>query len=156
VDILSGTSAGGINAVFLAKALAQKDPDLKQLEGMWLRDADIDTLLNDGGKTSLLDSSRMYRLLVTAMGDMVQQTKDGGTDPLADRIDLFVTTTDLNGLAAPSELTDEAIDERIHRMVFHFECEKGGGAGDSAPPCNPMLAFAATRKGCAPSECSPW
>ena len=46
VDILSGTSAGGINAVFLAKALSEGQ-DFRVLEEMWLNQADISSLLND-------------------------------------------------------------------------------------------------------------
>jgi len=46
IDILSGTSAGGINAVFLAKALVRGCPSLSSLENFWLEE-DIDKLLND-------------------------------------------------------------------------------------------------------------
>src|SRR5271168_3904476 len=38
VDILSGTSAGGINAIFLAKALSEGQ-DFHVLEEMWLNQA---------------------------------------------------------------------------------------------------------------------
>ena len=47
IDLLSGTSAGGINAIFLAKALARKSKDLKDLRKLWMDEANIDTLLND-------------------------------------------------------------------------------------------------------------
>lgn len=146
VDILSGTSAGGINAIFLAKALSQKNRNLQLLKDMWLREADIDRLLNDRiahssqtGKTSLLNSQRMYDLLLEALARMETAPKDQSGGPLADQIDLFVTATDLNGLPAPIELTDKAIEERIHRMVFHF-CEDDGHFQEKF---NPMLAFAA-------------
>src|SRR5512144_923644 len=52
VDILSGTSAGGINAIFLAKALANNQP-MAQLEKMWVEQGDIELLIND--KTSVAD-----------------------------------------------------------------------------------------------------
>ncbi len=38
VDILSGTSAGGINAIYLAKALAN-DLSIQSLAEMWITDA---------------------------------------------------------------------------------------------------------------------
>ena len=47
VDIISGSSAGGINAVFLAKALACGNANLGKLADMWLKNADVDQLLND-------------------------------------------------------------------------------------------------------------
>src|SRR5207247_7542911 len=46
VDILSGSSAGGINAVYLAKALAN-DQDITQLKTLWIGEADLARLLND-------------------------------------------------------------------------------------------------------------
>src|SRR5512138_3825459 len=46
VDILSGTSAGGINAVFLAKALANNQP-MAQLQKLWEEEGDIELLIND-------------------------------------------------------------------------------------------------------------
>ena len=45
VDILAGASAGGINAVFLAHAIATGDP-LDPLTDLWLESADVDRLLD--------------------------------------------------------------------------------------------------------------
>src|SRR5947209_2742105 len=45
VDVLTGTSAGGINAVFLAKALAN-DQQLDKLMTLWKEKGDIGVLLN--------------------------------------------------------------------------------------------------------------
>lgn len=46
VDIMSGTSAGGINAIYLAKALAN-DQKIDQLKDLWLNEGDIALLIND-------------------------------------------------------------------------------------------------------------
>ena len=43
VDILSGTSAGGINGIFLAKALANGQ-DIQRLQELWVQEGDIETL----------------------------------------------------------------------------------------------------------------
>ena len=48
VDILSGTSAGGINAIYLAKAIAIRARDLKSVRDTWLNTADLERLLNTG------------------------------------------------------------------------------------------------------------
>jgi patatin-related protein len=135
VDIISGTSAGGISGVALAKALALKGRDLGPINDVWLNEAQLDKLLNDAGSdprkypphpsgkaTSLLNSERMYgKILETlrAMNDPRQHTLDAG--PFADKLDLFVTATDLTGLSAPIQLTGHKIDERVHKAVFHFE-----------------------------------
>ena len=73
VDVISGTSAGGINGIFLAKALAC-DADFGQLEKLWIEEGDFGLLINDdaaygglpkgtqraGPPQSLLNSDRMY------------------------------------------------------------------------------------------------
>ena len=66
VDIISGSSAGGINGVALAKALALKCRSMDVLKETWLNQAQLDSLLNDKllsrfrKTTSLLDSEHMY------------------------------------------------------------------------------------------------
>jgi patatin-related protein len=156
IDLLSGTSAGGINAVFLAKALAMKAKDLEDLRNLWMKEADIDTLLNDGKsadggryplstpRKSLFNSGRMYGLLRKAFDRMDDPERiETEARETADRIDLYVTATDLNGLVVPIELTDKPILERDHRSVFHFEYDPEESLNDFAGDSNAMLAFAA-------------
>lgn len=161
VDILSGTSAGGINAIFLAKALALGATNLDALAELWKTEGDLDKLLNDRGSeldlyksrkpaTSLLNSQRMYAKLLAAM-DAMDGTPRAGAAPMASEIDLFVTATDLHGIYKPIELADSTPEERIHRMVFHFRCESQEVAGlreakavsQFGSAYNAMLAFAA-------------
>jgi patatin-related protein len=152
IDLLSGTSAGGINAVYLAKALAN-DQDLQVLHDLWLAKADIDTLMNDDRSersrypsadppTSLLNSQRMYGLLLEAFDAMDRRPARRG---LVDELDLFVTATDLNGLATPIELTDTVVEERVHKVHFRFmySPRRLGSPNDFSREYNEMLAFAA-------------
>src|SRR5258708_31733150 len=87
VDVISGTSAGGINGVFLAKALTQNQT-MDGLKRLWLTEGDLDKLLNDkrsisdliGFKLkkpqeSLLNSQRMYRKLLDALDQMSKPAK---------------------------------------------------------------------------------
>ena len=81
VDILSGTSAGGINGIFLAKALA-KGQSIAELEELWVKEGDLGKLLNDSKSVegvnlpkpskqkSLLNSDRMYCKLLEAFTGM--------------------------------------------------------------------------------------
>lgn len=109
VDILSGSSAGGINAVFLAKALAN-DQAMDGLTKLWLDAGDIGTLLNDRKSKldglpaerppqSLLSSERMYVNLLEAFHQMEESNGTAAEpprrSPYARELDLFVTTTDL-------------------------------------------------------------
>jgi patatin-related protein len=155
IDILSGTSAGGINAVFLAKALAN-DQNLDEIHRIWLDEGDIDTLLNDEGsqpgtyrpdtpKTSLLNSQRMYGKLLEAFQGMDDQAARpaGYVSRLAKEIDLFVTTTDLNGVSLPIQLANSVVEERMHKAHFRFVYgpQRLGAPNDFLADYNPMLAF---------------
>lgn len=127
VDILSGTSAGGINAIYLAKALAN-GLSLDSLAEMWILDADMQQLLNDGkgrlpsflmedSPQALLNSRWMYMKLLAALQAM-SQTK--GIGALVGDLDLFSTTTDLSGLPIQMALTDKSVEELRYKNFFHF------------------------------------
>jgi patatin-related protein len=159
IDILTGTSAGGINAVYLAKALANDQP-LDELKKLWISEGDVGVLLNDaesdeglglGGQKppgSLLNSRRMYLKLLEALRGMddARRVGPGEESPLVDELDLFVTATDMNGRVLPLRLADGVAHERRHRNVFRFRyfTERVGGEhrNDFLPAYNPFLAFA--------------
>ena len=156
VDILSGTSAGGINGIFLAKALANGQ-DISDLENLWITEGDISTLINDKRSVekplklqdppaSLLNSQRMYLELLKAFDGM--EKKNSGT-PFVDELDLFVTTTDLSGVTLPIRLADSVVYERRHRNVLRFIYSKAevsfapADRNDFQAKYNPFLAYAA-------------
>ncbi len=168
VDILSGTSAGGINAVFLAKALANDQP-FKPLKDLWVNEGDINKLLNDKGsgeglkglpspsnQASLLNSQRMYYKLLYAIHQMErldakpavtpERNKDF-VSPYVGELDLFVTATDLRGLTLPLMVNGEKLFENRYRTVFrfHYSTEEAAGikSNDFTLGDNPFLAFAA-------------
>jgi patatin-related protein len=160
VDILSGTSAGGINAVFLAKALANDEP-LDVLERLWVDEGDITHLINDresaegvtssGARSSprsprsLLNGARMYEKLLAALGDMGRH-RDRAGGALVEELDLFVTATDLQGLQVPIRLADDVAYERRYRHVFRFRRRPRGSPdsrNDFADGNDEILAFAA-------------
>ena len=129
VDIISGTSAGGINGICLAKGLVRGLGELKALEKTWLNEGDIDKLLNDRQsqpdhytpkepKSSLFNSQRMYAKLLDAFKEM--QTASAGKRPHIQAMDLFITATDLRGLQLPVMLSDGRAFERMHKQVFPF------------------------------------
>ena len=129
VDIISGTSAGGINGICLAKGLVRGVDDLKALEQTWLNEGDIDKLLNDKEsqpdiypskepKTALFNSQRMYAKLLDAFQKMEKGGKKGYSH--VDSMDLFVTATDLRGVQRPVLLSDAKAWEHIYKHVFPF------------------------------------
>jgi patatin-related protein len=157
IDVISGTSAGGINGVFLAKALAN-DQGIDQLKQLWVKTGDFGELLNDkrrrrGTKPqSLLDGQFMYRELLKALEGMEGRGAPARADvppasPYADEIDLYVTATDLVGLSLPIRLAGGVVDEPRHRNVFHFSYATGQPGVEAhnhfGRGYNPFLAFAA-------------
>ena len=141
IDVLSGTSAGGINSVFLAKALAT-DNRIDDIAELWISKADMSILINDHGWSgkpkSLLDGGYMYRELLNAFNSMDKRKANSNTEHLSctSRLDLFVTATDLNGLRVDLQLEDVTVPEKRHRQAFHFQADDFGRQN------NPFLAFA--------------
>jgi len=161
VDILSGTSAGGINAIFLAKALANNQ-SIERLKQLWVKEGDLALLINDKQSVaglplenqvrpqSLLNSRRMYLKLLDAFHEMDQESPRDETyiSPCVDELDLFVTATDIQGLPLSIRLSDMKVLERRHRHVFRFKYAKqesvfGAHCNDLKRSHNPFLAFAA-------------
>jgi patatin-related protein len=165
VDVISGTSAGGINGVFLAKALA-RNQGMAGLKQLWLSEGDLGKLLNDkrsvrdlrGFKVkrpqaSLLNSQRMYRKLLEALDNMDTARAENTTEvekklsPLVRELDLFITTTDIDGIPLPIGLSDEVVYERRYKNVFHFRYATPEATGslrdDFIKENDPFLAFAA-------------
>jgi len=169
VDTITGASAGGINGIFLAKALV-RGQSLNRIQQLWIQEGAIEKLLNDRFSTdppvgydkkppALLNSKRMYFELLKAF-DGMDDVKPGlakssaaeASEPLIDELDVYVTTTDLNGVVLPMRLTDEVIYERRHKNVFHLIYPRENYSNDGnrlpddidfLPENNPFLAYAA-------------
>lgn len=154
VDVVAGTSAGGINGVFLSKALSQGQT-MDQIKQLWVEKGDIDTLLNDEQSIkplpryqlqqpaqSLLNSQAMYAHLLKALEAM--DGAEPASKPLVDDLDLFITATDLEGLILPLQLSlsDQIVFERRHKAVFHFS-HQNPAASRFDKSFNPQMAFAA-------------
>jgi patatin-related protein len=161
VDIISGTSAGGINGVFLGRAIAEKQ-DFGISADLWRETADIGELLNDGKSykglpatasrkaESLLNGLRLYwkaREALTKMAERKVKPADGFLPAYAEQLDLAVTSTDLGGLPLPIRLSDATtVLERSHRAVFRFSYGTPGAIGEEHSDFDDtdlMLGFAA-------------
>ncbi|HLO97089.1 MAG TPA: patatin-like protein, partial [Fimbriimonas sp.] len=135
IDILSGTSAGGLNNIFLAKALSNEQ-SLDKLAELWVNEGDIGKLLNDKGSAdasvhltpetppqSLLNSVRMQQRLLDAFLNMesLKNVSPDGQSRLVDHLDLYITATDLKGLEMGIVAnTGAPAVERKNRAVFHL------------------------------------
>lgn len=178
VDVLSGTSAGGLNAVYLAKALSH-DQDISKLRELWVEQGGFSEILNDADAAalhqqttsgrhdvserkparSLLSGDLMYLKLLAALEQMDQEA-DGDAAPLVDAVDCFLTTTDLRGLAMPVRLGEhDSIVEPRHRSVFHLRHGSREATGlpfdQFQSHRNPSLAFMARATSAHPAAFEP-
>ncbi|HVR99104.1 MAG TPA: patatin-like protein [Thermoanaerobaculia bacterium] len=160
IDVIAGTSAGGINGVILAKALAH-DLSVDDLTELWMTKASLSKLTNRyfglfrilAGRAPV-DGDALLGWLYDALVSMDVDPAAAGRRsllPTGDRLDLFVTATDRYGY--PQNLVvgdpDSAAEPR-HRHVLHFTypgVKRGCGPevkdDHFCPYWTPALAFAA-------------
>lgn len=176
IDIIAGTSAGGINGVVLAKAIA-RDASQEQLKRLWIDEGDLKKLLRApriGGlrgraamaigwqllrlnrPTSPLRSEQMSRLLIAALTDMDDVTDTSTLLPQGGSLELFVTTTDLHGfeVLVPSGVGGASQRDRYHAQVLEFRT-RGRDTGAFGPSGTPALAFAARATSSFPGAFAP-
>ena len=158
IDVIAGTSAGGINGVILAKALAHDVP-VDELTQLWMTKASLAKLTNNyfglfrvlAGRAPV-DGNAMLGWLHDALASM--DHADAGTHsllPTGDRLDLFVTATDRYGYPQNLVVGDpDSAAEARHRHVLHFVypgLKRGCGPevkdDHFCPYWTPALAFAA-------------
>lgn len=175
VDVIAGTSAGGINGIFLGKALAgNRSQDA--LRDVWFDDADmnqlvigprkfagipltwkakIPLLLKTALKHSPLRGDDMARWLYQALGKMDTDPSNGAASllPPGHPLDLWVTITDFYGYQRLIPLSrPRFVSDRRHRHVLNFHYESGG---DDEFGDNAALAFAARTTSCFPAVFPP-
>ncbi len=130
VDVIAGTSAGGINGILLARALAS-GADLRLVKSLWLDRGDVDELLHrldDADPASLLSSERFEERLRDGFKTLAEAGVEHGS---VEALDLFVSATHLLGsrrLFADS-LSGE-IPTLTHRRVFQLKRRPGYGRDD--------------------------
>ena len=170
VDLVAGTSAGGINGVCLARAITH-DRSLSGFRSLWIDMGDLEILLeghglgftheqrmvsklavafaelvrHPGETGAPLKGALMSRLLYTALRDMKAVTGQGPTLVRPDSsLDLFVTATDLYGYetAIPTGAGGVSHLDHSYRQLLGFHYEPGG-TDDFGDDSVAALAFAA-------------
>ncbi|MEQ8461975.1 patatin-like protein [Coleofasciculus sp. E1-EBD-02] len=139
VDILSGTSAGGINGVLLSYALANstKDTvvDFKEFGQIWRESGNIRELMHhpstqETQRESVLDGAGYYQ---TALAEAFEKgiynrtnAPDGEWVSELNELDLFVTGTDILGrIYQLFDDTGRVIEVKNHRQIFHLKHRQG-------------------------------
>lgn len=155
VDVISGTSAGGINGAALALAQVNKNADLLSLRSLWAEQGSMDALLRKpfrGQPTSLLKGDEYFLpQLQRAMAGLTDKfdrrmrpsvSLDPATDPDADdadhevapeptEVDLTITTTLLTSASTvTSDSLGQRIPEAVHAGYFTFSSPHADRAGE--------------------------
>jgi patatin-related protein len=169
VDIVAGTSAGGINGVYLAKAVAHNRSQ-DALRNLWLDKGDIGKIMHGWSRIpwwarapwllararrkAPLHGDSMSVWLYEALEDMDKERTPADVlslMPPGHLLQLYVTTTDFYGynrsitLADPDAEPDEeapSVFDRRHRHVLEFRHGNGRDDFKSAED-NVALAFSA-------------
>lgn len=126
VDVLSGSSAGGINGILLSYALCNSC-EFRSTARLWRDNGDIDALLRpvDDPKQSyqsLLDSEGRYEPSLRKAFDAMQQDPieqdDVAATPVPE-LDLFITGTDFHGrIWKTTDDRGNVVDVKDHRALF--------------------------------------
>lgn len=177
IDVIAGTSAGGINGVCLAKVLARNGSQ-DALKSLWIDEGDLKTLLRSpaiGGwrmraviaaLRTLRDVSEpnfplrgdhMSRLLYDAIEAMDKPANEDRSTLVPDggSLDLFVTMTDLYGIPvlAPTGAGGASQRETEHAQVLQFSTTGRDDALDARS--TGALAFSARATSCFPGAFPP-
>jgi patatin-related protein len=146
IDVIAGTSAGGINGGFLALGLVH-GCDLSGLRTLWQDQGDLGTLLRDPrhpDQPSLLRGDYFHEQLTKAYGQ-VWEERPGEPATSGEDVDLFLTGTLWEGRR--SFFADDMgrrITELDHDATFHFtsDPETVSATDDSTDPgdlCSPAV-----------------
>jgi predicted acylesterase/phospholipase RssA len=158
VDVISGTSAGGINGIYLAYALAN-GKDFTQMSKLWRDQGDIQKLLrepSDSETLSVLNSRFYHDELAKAFRNMGPRNTSAGARPSAlQELDLFVTGTDVAGdVSTVFDDQGHAIDIKKHNSVFKLSW-RGTRKNELNPDYAEELATLACITSCFPVAFAP-
>lgn len=134
VDVLSGTSAGGINAALLGLSSAA-GADLAGLRDLWLTTGSMDVLLRDPGEKdppSLMQGDKVLFANLVSGIDLVHGAGKQEYAPPDPETTVFITTTMLSG--ETSRFTDDygtLVPDVDHHGLFTFD-QKALASGDAS------------------------
>ena len=152
LDIISGSSAGGINGILLSYALCN-GRDFTRCSTLWRNSADVQRLLrvpSNGPEAvrSLLDSEGYYQTELEHAFRMLDSTPATGESPsVLKELDLFVTGTEVDGRVY--KRVDDAghvVEVKDYRAVFQLKYRQGRKSNFDASS-NPAVITALSKLG---------
>ena len=128
VDVIAGTSAGGINGLLLATALSAGS-EFKETANLWREHGDLGALMRPVSKAenaeSLLDGEGYYQEHLKDAFKMLLENGDPAQQSHGE-IDVFITGTDLAGHVRTCwDMLGDEVEDKSHRVVFHLKHRPG-------------------------------
>ena len=133
VDVVSGTSAGGINGILLSYCLCNR-LDFHQCTRFWRDTASMEELLRDvrdepANTQSILDSENYFQPQLERALELLRSfpaTEDGCSPSRFDELDLFVPVTRVDGDAfTVFDDSGHEVNVKDHRAVFLLKHREG-------------------------------
>ena len=121
-DVLTGTSAGGLNAAFLATAVSHGCPDLEAIRRLWLEHGSLDLMMRPATDRSLVSLLAGDENFLPHIEDALQRLAAAGTgfrepDP---PVVVRLTSTSLPGQVTTLRDGHASISSVDHRAEFVF------------------------------------
>ncbi|HYF94256.1 MAG TPA: patatin-like protein [Symbiobacteriaceae bacterium] len=138
IDVIAGTSAGGLNGLTLAKALAAGAPELGALtDPLWRDHADMEPLARfDTDPRSVVSGDYLY----TELQSMLRSIGGAGRPQLGDLVrvlDLFITATDVRGHHWQRwDRFHQKLQGQSHKYLFHLRKRTRQGGDLRGYDCN--------------------
>jgi patatin-related protein len=129
VDVIAGTSAGGLNGALLAMAQVH-DADMIEVRKLWLDKGEFEKLLRSPGDPDppslMLGDEYFLKGIQQGLGSLVNRQLNSLPDPTRVPVHLIITSTLLAGMhrGVPDHF-GSIIHDRDHRGEFVFR--RGGG-----------------------------
>ncbi|MFG3480131.1 DUF3376 domain-containing protein [Streptomyces sp. NPDC047980] len=125
VDIISGTSAGGLNGLLLATAIGRRKP-LQDLKDLWSDYASLKRLGSSTPRNSVLNGRQLEKGVAEALTKIDKLPKDRlPEETIGEPVTLFVTATALDGRCKLyKDGFGTRFDVRDHRRVYRFRSQQ--------------------------------
>jgi patatin-related protein len=138
IDVIAGTSAGGLNGLVLAKALAVGSDAMDGLSQLWKTKAQIDLLVQTDEPHAIFSGAVMEQYLREVMEELSAKRNMtlAGMVPV---LDLYITATDVLGRKWRRETeSGQEITGIRNRYLFHLKKRTRSADGRSYD-CNEFL-----------------
>src|SRR5262245_6345246 len=121
VDVIAGASAGGINGILLAAAIANGRP-LPNLRETWIGVGDFRSLLRPAAEPNPPSLLQAARVVLPEMRSALDTLYANSQRCPQEYVYLYVSATDLRGYTRQfHDSTNRIFEEREHRRMLRFE-----------------------------------